>query len=157
MLPADALNMSKTLDMMAELEQILSEFYKCAGDLWEEDSEFWADLAQAEVSHAEHIRKMAGILNKKPQEFELGRPLNIAAINTAISGVKNNIQRLKKGELNKKQTLFISRDIEQSMLESKYTEILKTKDIECQQLISEIALQTEMHKNFLLKKINDYF
>jgi hypothetical protein len=155
MLLADVVNMSKTLEMMAELEQILSEFYKCAGDLWEEDSEFWADLAQAEVSHAGHIREMAGILNKKPQEFELGRPLNIVAINTAISGVRNNIQRLKNGELNKKQTLFISRDTEQSMLESKYTEILKTKDIEYQQLISEIALQTEVHKKFLVKKIEE--
>ena len=155
MLLADVLNMSKTLDMMAELEQILSEFYKCAGDLWEEDSEFWAGLARAEVFHAEHIRKIAGILNKKPQEFELGRPLNVVAINTAISGVRNNIQRLKKGELNKKQILFISRDIEQSMLESKYTEILKTKDIKYQQLTTQIVLQTEMHKKFLVKKIEE--
>jgi hypothetical protein len=155
MLLADALNMSKTLDMMAEFEQIISEFYKCAGDLWEEDSEFWAGLAQAEVTHAEHIRKMTGILNKKPQEFELGRPLNMVAINTAISGVRNNIQRLKNGEFNKKQTLFISRDIEQSIIESKYAEILKTRNIEYQQLISEIAFQTEMHKKFLVKQIEE--
>ena len=155
MLRADVMNILKTLELMAELELIISEFYKCAGDLWKEESEFWAGLAQAEVSHAEYIRKMAGILNKKPQEFELGRPLNIVAINTAISGVRNNIQRLKNGEFNKKQTLFISRDTEQSMLESKYTEILKTKNIEYQQLISEIVLQTEAHKKFLFKKIEE--
>jgi hypothetical protein len=155
MLQADVMNMLKTLELMAELELIVSEFYKCAGDLWKEESEFWGGLAQAEVSHAEYIRKMADILNKKPQEFETGRPLNIVAINTAISGVRNYIQRLRNGELNKKQTLFISRDTEQSILESKYTEIMKTRDIEYQTLISEIALQTEAHKKLLLKKIDE--
>jgi len=153
MLPADVTNMSKTLEMMAGLEMVISEFYKCAGDSWKEDREFWVDLAQAEVSHAEYIRKMSGILNKKPQEFESGRPLNVAVINMVISGVRNNIQRLKNGELNKKQTLFISHDTEQSILESKYTEILKTKDIEYQKLVSEIALQTETHKKLLVNKI----
>ena len=155
MLPADVINISKTLGMMAELEMTISEFYKCAGDLWKEDCEFWADLAQAEASHAEYIRKMADILNKKPQEFEPGRPLNTAAINTAISGVRNYIQRLRNGEFNKKQTLFISRDTEQSILESKYTEILKTKEAEYQKLISEVASQTAIHKTLLLKKIDE--
>jgi hypothetical protein len=105
MLPAGASNMSKTLEMMVELELAISDFYKCAADLWKEESEFWADLAQAEVSHAEYIKKMAGILNKKPQEFEPGRPVNIVAINTAISGIRNYIQKLRNGGLNKRQTL----------------------------------------------------
>lgn len=155
MLPAGASNMSKTLEMMAELELAISDFYKCAADLWKEESEFWADLAQAEVSHAGYIKKMAGILNKKPQEFEPGRPLNMVAINTAISGIRNYIQKLRNGGLNKRQTLFISRDTEQSILESKYTEILKTKDIEYQTLISEIVLQTEEHKMLVLRKIDE--
>ena len=75
MLPADVTNMSKILEMMVGLEMVISEFYKCAGDSWKEDSEFWADLAQAEVSHAVYIKEMAGILSKKPREFEPGRPL----------------------------------------------------------------------------------
>jgi hypothetical protein len=155
MLSADAKNTSNMLEMLAELEGVISELYKTAGDLWEEDKDFWASLAQAESSHAEYIRKMAAILNRKPQEFEIGRPLAAAGIKTVISGVQNNIQKLKKGEINKKQILFISRDIEQSLLESKYTEILKTKDLDYQRLIHDVASQTETHKMLLVKKIEE--
>ncbi len=155
MLQADVLHMVKTLEMMAEFELIISEFYQCAGDLWKEEHEFWTGLAQAEISHAAYIRKMARIVNKKPLEFETGRPLTTAAISTAISGVRKNIERLKNGELTKKHTLFISRDIEDSILESKYTEIVKTKDMEYQTLISEVALQTETHKKLLITKIHE--
>lgn len=153
MLPANITSMSKTLEMMADLEIVLSEFYICAGEMWKEDGAFWAGLAQAEVSHAEGIKKIIDILSRKPQEFELGRPINAVAINTAISGIKSNIEKLRKGQIDKKQILFISRDMEQSLLESRYTEILKTKDAEYQKLISEISSQTESHKKLLIKKI----
>lgn len=155
MLPVDAKNISNLFDVLAELEGFVSELYKTAGDLWEEDRDFWSALAQAEWSHAGYIRKMADILNMRPQEFEIGRSLTIAGIRTAISGVQNNIQRLKNGEMNKKQFLFISRDIEQSLLESRYTEILKTKDSEYQRLIYEVVSQTEVHKKLLVKKIEE--
>jgi hypothetical protein len=88
MLSADAKNISNMLEMLAELEGVISELYKTAGDLWEEDKDFWASLAQAESSHAEYIRKMTAILNRKPQEFEIGRPLAAAGIKTVISGAK---------------------------------------------------------------------
>ncbi len=157
MLPADAKKMLETLDTMAELELVISELYKCAGDRWKENLEFWSSLAQAEVSHAEYLKKMVGILNGKPQEFEIGRPLTIVTINTVMSGVKNLIQRLKNGEFNQKALLFLARDLEQSILESKYTEILKTKDIQYNKMISEIVLQTEMHRLLLIKKIGEEF
>jgi len=153
MLPANISVMLKTLEMMAELEMNISEFYKCAGEIWKEDSGFWEGLAQVEVSHAEGIKKIIDILSRRPQEFELGRPVNAAAVNTAISGIKINIEKLRKGRIDRIQVLFISRDIEQSLLESRYTEILKTKDTEYQKLISEIASQTESHKKMLINKI----
>jgi hypothetical protein len=77
------------------------------------------------------------------------------AINRAISGVKKHTHRLKSGEINRKQCLFISRDTEQSILESKYAEVLKTKNVEYQALISEITSQTERHKELLAKKIEE--
>ncbi|MDQ5987738.1 MAG: hypothetical protein CSYNP_03483 [Syntrophus sp. SKADARSKE-3] len=153
MLPAQVTSMLKILEMMADLEMIISEFYTCAGDQWKEDSEFWTGLAKEEILHAENIIILGDILSRKPQAFDTGRPISISAINTVISGVKKNIEKLKNGLLNKKQTLVVSRDFEQSMLESKYAEILKSKDDEYLRLISEIVSQTESHKQLLFKRI----
>ncbi len=47
----------------------------------------------------------------------------------------------------------MARDAEQSILESRYTEILKSRDMEFQALVSDIASQTEMHKRLLNNKI----
>jgi hypothetical protein len=155
MLPVEVKNISSTLEVMAELEEAISKFYLTAGDLWEEDRAFWSALAQAELTHAEDIRKMADILNRIPREFEIGRPLASAGIRTVISGVQNNIQKMRKGEITKKQFLFIARDIEQSLLESRYAEILKTKDPDYQQLVYDVSSQTEAHKALLARKIEE--
>lgn len=153
MLSADVKTISRTLDVMAELELAISEFYKTAGDRWPEDRAFWSSLAEAEVIHAGYLEKIKDILNRKPQEFEMGRSIAISAVAEVLSGVRNLIQRLKNGEFNRKAILLLSRDLEQSVLESKYTELLKTEDMEYQKLISEIALQTEEHQKLLIKKI----
>jgi len=140
---------------MEELELVLSEFYKFVGEKWPEDMEFWSGFGGAELSHAEYISKIRNLLNENPSEFEIGRPLTVQAINSVIAGVKNLIQRVGKGEYNQKQILFLSRDIEQSVLESKYAEILRTKNIEYQKLINQVVSQTEMHKMLLLRKISE--
>jgi rubrerythrin len=154
-LSEDAKNAAKVMDAMAELELVISELYECAGERWEENREFWSGLAVAERSHADYLRRMAGILNGRPLEFEMGRPLATATVNTVMSGVKNLIQRLKNGEFNQKALLFLARDIEQSILESKYSEILKTKDVEYQKLVTEIVSQTEAHRQLLIRKIGE--
>jgi hypothetical protein len=51
--------------------------------------------------------------------------------------------------------LFISRDIEQSFLENRYGEIVKTNDTEFQSLMNEILLDTLAHREFLNDKIKE--
>ena len=57
--------------------------------------------------------------------------------------------------MTRRQALFILRDVEQSLLESKYTEILKTNDLEYNDLVKEIMAQTEGHKKMLSRKIEE--
>lgn len=155
MKPMDLDSVLKTLEALADMEMVLSEFYKTCGDVWKEDEVFWSNLSQAEIHHAEYIRKIADIVKNKPEMFETARSLNITAINTVISGIKNNIQKLKNGKIEKKQAFFISRDVEQSVLESKYNEILKTTYIEYNTLLSEIMSETGTHKKLILSKIEE--
>jgi len=155
MLPSDVTSISRTLDMMAELEQVISEFYMSAAERWPEDKEFWLALADAEVTHAGYLKNIKDILNRKPDNFEIGRPIAMSAVAEVMSGVRNLVKRVKNGEFNKKAILLLSRDLEQSVLESKYMEMLKSEESEYQRLISEIISQTEDHQQLLIKKIVD--
>jgi len=145
--------MVKALEAMAQLELIISELYRICSVTWPDESEVWSAISRAEVQHAGNIEKMIALLKAKPDAFTVGRPISAVAVNTAIAGVKNNIEKLKKGELNRKQLLFILRDIERSLLESKYGGMVLTKEAGFNRLVNDIVQQTEGHQKMLEKKI----
>jgi len=97
---------------------------------------------------------MREIIVKKQEKFDVGRPFNLIALNTAFSGLKDSVRRIANGELSRMKILVLARDIEQSVLESHYGEVVKTNDIEYQTLMKEILSQTYEHKAAIQKKID---
>lgn len=152
---ADIERITKVLESMIQYELNLSDFYKQCADAWEEDRAFWVNLAYAEVHHAENIQKMREIILKKQEIFELGRPFNLIALNTALAGLQDIIKRINQGLYSREKILVLARDIEQSLLESHYAEIVKTADIEYQTLMKNILSQTYEHRMMLQKRIDD--
>jgi hypothetical protein len=151
---ADIEKITTALEAMIQYELNLSDFYKQCADIWTEDQAFWQNLAHAEVRHAENIQKMREIIAKKRENFEAGRPFNPIAINTAMAGLKDNIRRLTSGAFSSEKMLVMARDIEQSILESHYAEIVKTSDLEYQALMKGILSQTYEHKKIIQEKID---
>ena len=152
---ADIEKITKVLESMMQYELVLAHLYNKCADVWKEDQVFWESLAHAELRHAENIQKMQEIIINKQNSFELGRPFNLLALNTATAGVNANIKRVTEGAFSREKLLIIARDIEQSLLESHYAEIVKTTDIEYQALMKNILSQTNDHKMMIQKKIND--
>jgi len=145
----------RIMGMMAELELKISEFYRECGDFWKQEKDFWASLEKDELSHAESVRKMADILLARPERFEENRPFNPVSLAVALSGIQTNLQKLKEGQLQGPNLLSIARDIEQSLLESKAGEILKSSDREYQNLLHTIESQTHAHRRKLAEKIEE--
>lgn len=154
-LKRDPKEIQKIIGMMAEMETKISEFYRECGDLWRQEKDFWATLEKEEVSHAQSVRKMADILLSRPERFEENRPFNPVSITVALAGIQNNLQKLKEGQLKGLHLLFIARDMEQSLLETKWAELLKSKDMEYQNLLRAIESQTHFHKRKLEEKIEE--
>lgn len=150
---ADAEKVSAVLGAMSQYELTLSDFYKRCADIWTEDRSFWRSLADAEIQHAENIQKMQEIIKKKQERFETGRPFNAIALHTAMAGLKDNTSRLASGAFSCEKILIMARDIEQSILESHYTEIVKTADLEYQEFMKAILSQTYEHKKIIQEKI----
>ena len=152
---ADIERITKVLESMIQYELILSDFYKQCADIWTEDQAFWQNLAHAELHHAENMQRMREIIVKKQETFEAGRPFNPIAINTAMTGLKDYTNKLTSGALSSERMLIIARDIEQSILESHYAEIVKTADLEYQTLMKAILSQTFEHKKTIEEKIKE--
>ncbi|MBS1238359.1 MAG: hypothetical protein H6R39_19 [Deltaproteobacteria bacterium] len=64
------------------------------------------------------------------------------------------MERLKKGEISEDSAISIARDIEQSFIESRYGEIVKTADVEYNTLVQKILNETARHKIKIDQKIH---
>ena len=139
--------------MMVKAELVIAKFYRTCAQIWEKDKKFWLSLEGDENLHAGNIRKMAKIVSEKFDLFESYRPFNPVAMKTMITGIENNIHRLKNEEISEGNVLFIARDIEHSLIECKYDELVKTNDMEYQTLVKKIVSQTLAHHNKIEEKI----
>ncbi len=155
MITGDVQSIVVLLKSMAEVELTVAKFYRECAQVINEDKDFWLDLVKEEKNHAKSLVKMYKIISKKQERFEKGRNFNVAAIKTFISRIEDNILRLKKGELLKKNVFYMARDIEQALLEDKISEIVRTDDVEYQTLAKNIHMQTKYHKNKINKKIKE--
>lgn len=137
------------LDHMERSEAVLSEYYRACGEVFAQHRAFWFGIAEQEKKHARNIRHMKDIIEKKPENFQKGRPFNIVATQTLIKGVENNTVKVRSGELHVINALAIARDNEQAFMEAKYNEIVETDDIEYRTLVNEIVTDTAAHKTHI--------
>lgn len=143
------------LKALAQAEYAVKVLYKCCATKWPDDKDFWLHLAREEEKHVKNIEKIMAIISEKPKLFEVGRSFNVVAINTFLEGILSSINRIKTQDVTKQSMLFIARDIENSVIESKYAEITKTRDVEFLALAKEIDEDTLKHKALIARKIRE--
>ncbi|MHA2168253.1 MAG: hypothetical protein ACXAAT_20585 [Candidatus Hodarchaeales archaeon] len=144
-----------TLKMLINLELTMGEFYKTCFTTWPEDENFWKGIGEQELQHAKYLQKMSDMISTSPDKFVIGRTFNPLAINTVVSGIKKNIELIKSNALTKVKTLYLARDMEESALESRLDEIVKTEDLGFLEFARKIHLQTQKHKNSFNDKISE--
>ena len=139
----------ETLRELERLELALARFYNLCAERTANGPEFWAALARQEDGHAAAVRRMAGILAERPDRFEPNRAFQVPAIQTFIAYVESLVERLRTGDIaqtDQHRLLTLARDLEQSVLEGKWNEIVKTTDTECRALLRGIVTETTEHQ-----------
>lgn len=86
------------LKLMKELELAVAELYRTCNSLWPKDDALWKNLEKAEIRHVETIEKMISIFSERPDSFEPNRLFKPATVRTSISGIRGDIEKLKKGK-----------------------------------------------------------
>jgi rubrerythrin len=153
MTPKELESILSILTVMKEYELTAAKLYHACKEIWIVDEAFWAEMEREEMKHSGNIDRMIERISKNPERFELGQPFKLPAVRTSIDGVKWNMERLKKKEITKERMLFVCRDLEQTMIESRYAEIVKTSDDTFQSLVNEIVSDTLSHHDRLDKRM----
>lgn len=141
------------MNNMVALEKALAELYLACSETFAEDSKFWLAICHQEELHAKLIGELASLVSSHPREFQFGRQFNTTAITTVMSSVKNSTEQVRNGHLDRRRALVMARDIENSVLETKYHEIVTTDNIEFKSILDRIMKDTSSHKNLLAAKV----
>lgn len=147
-------NILQILTGLEQLEKTVAGLYEVAAQQWPLYATLWANTAGDEIKHAEYIKTLADILTKNPDKFTINRPINIVAVNSSVAWINKNIADIKAGRLDSDKMFFLARDIEQSILESKYSDFLKTDDPRYNELVKLIVKETVDHKKMIDDEIS---
>ena len=143
----------ETLELMARAEETVQRLYATCAVLWKEDEKFWRGLSGEERRHAKHIRSMIAIITASPGRFQPGRPFSAPALKTFISGIERDIDSVKQVNIPELKALHLSLDIEQAIIEARFTEIVQTEDRGFRSLADEIVHDTVTHRRLVEGKI----
>ncbi len=146
-------NLAQVMNEMHELELSLAALYQACSEKFPEDQNFWLAIKRQEELHAEYIGKMMELIRLYPNEFRSGRPFNSVAIRNIKASVVNYTAQAKAGALERARALFIAKDIENSVLEANYQDIVSTDNVEYREIMERIKKDTLSHKNLFAAKV----
>ncbi|MFH1367894.1 MAG: hypothetical protein ABII64_02080 [Elusimicrobiota bacterium] len=149
----DLKNILATLQAMAEGEIAVCNLYRACAERWPEDRDILDTLIDDELKHSAYLKKIYEMVEKNPGKYEVGRSFNPVGVRTFISYVNQNTAKVKNGGLPRERMMNIALDIENSLLEQKFSELLKTGDIEFATLAKEIDSETLNHRKKIQERI----
>jgi len=115
--------------------------------------DFWERISTQEVQHAAYIHQMMDIIRNNAPVFFAGRNFNVTAVEIVVTGIKADIEKVKSGRIKGNRLLFMASDLEQSILEKKFTEIVKTENAQYMELAERIMEETFIHNTLLEREI----
>jgi len=145
----------EVMDALKTNELLIGELYKQCSKQWPEDKEFWISTEQEEYSHAQYINNMKKLLITNPADYKIGYSFNKIAAETTRKWIKDITEKVKNGEIRKIKMLNIAKDLEQSLLESKFHELLSSSNVEYNTLANKITAETRQHLEKIKDKINE--
>ncbi len=142
---------SLILDGLRGIELAVAELYRLFARAFPPDRVFWEDLGRDEESHAALVAELKDTLLKNGWAFEVGK-VNPLALNTYRHGIEGQIRRLHRGELSRRNALFIARDFEKTLVEHGFYSLVRSENRNYQAIQARIQKETEVH----LQKLENY-
>ena len=144
--------MPDALNALLRLELKVGELYEACALQWPEDAPFWRAVAEQETMHAHAVERMVLLISKNPAHYLPAKDIKVAAIETIIAGIERTTDQVQAGRVLKNNVLAIAVDIENSVMEKKFFEIVKTADPVFLQLCHDVMAQTREHKQHFEKR-----
>jgi hypothetical protein len=141
------------LEFLTDAEERISEFYRLCATAAPKEAEFWNDLADQELKHAENVRGMIKRITRDPKQFKPATSFSTVTIRLFIVEMQGLTERLNAGHIPHDELFPIALEIENSIVEICYGQIVKTEDGIFNMLARHNDNESAMHRSSILSKI----
>lgn len=155
MLQNDLQAIQGILEMISEAELALGEFYRACARIAQDDRDFWSVLEEEEKNHHAMVRRISEMVAERPDHFRIGGSFNEGALRTFVGWLREKTKRIAVGETPAKELLHIARDVEQSLIESKFCEAVQSDDVAFNDLLNRIHEETFFHRERISRRIKE--
>jgi hypothetical protein len=141
---------------MAQSEIAVAKLYRLCAEPEGDARQFWLTLEHEELRHAQQVDRLAEIIAQRPDRFTPKRAMHVTAIQTFTCYVDSIAQRILINEIphtDQRRLLTAARDVEQSIIESRYHELVTSDEPEFQTLMKAIVADTTDHKNRIVARL----
>ena len=138
-------NIIEMLQMLARIETGIADYYRACAEQWEQDREFWLDLARQEDGHCAMFKRMAALVGAAPERYSLRAPFNPQRSETFIGWMASCADEIKSGDLDRLGGFKAAAEIERTILEGNMQGLVLTNDSDFQQIVDTIVEQSKMH------------
>jgi hypothetical protein len=143
------------LNTLTETELSVSEFYGTCARIAGDDQDFWTRLEEEERKHHAMVCRMMEMVTEKPDRFKMGQSFREGALRTFMGWLREQTRRAAAGAIPAKDLLYVARDIEQSLIESKFHEAIQTDDAAFNGLLSSMHEDTFFHRERISRRIKE--
>ena len=130
--------------MLAANEQSIGQLYHDYSDMFPEYSDFWEKLAKEEYNHASWLNEVS----RKVVEGSLHideRRFTKEAVESYRKYLEGEFEKARQSGISLLQALSIALGIEESLIESKYFEVLEADSNELRRVLSDLDSATRDH------------
>jgi rubrerythrin len=129
---------------MKEHELVISQLYGVYADKIPQYREFWKEISDEEVQHAEILEALFHHAQNNPDEFIVER-FSVTTVENSIKNVRRFIKEAESTDISMEKALPIAMFLEQSLIESDYFEILAGDSPKTQRILEHLAVGTKEH------------
>jgi hypothetical protein len=154
----DDQNIKKVLSLfstMEDCEKAMSEYYLACSVLTADHYEFCVGLSEEEKDHVTIIKMIKQIFIKSPASFKASGRFDTATLEDFCSRVKRETGKIESGSVTLKQALQASAELEGTLIETNYFEIITSENRKYLELAEKITSANNRHRESLLSKITD--
>lgn len=136
---------SKIIELLIEYELAVSELYRECAEKFEEHRDFWSELADEEIIHADNIRKLTDEAIAKNAIID-EKAFAVRPVEISIEYSKEITKRVRDNKIDLLSVLSLAYDLESSLIESEYHKVFVGREEKVNELIRQIHLESTGHK-----------